>query len=116
MARQRITAPRPVVNPFSAARNRASDRPVRWRLGGRGSGVQAALFLRRLLPPPATGARVLAGAHRARARGAADRWETTVVQGVVGDVVALDMVPDLFLGPVGERIDFHYLELRVALD
>src|SRR5262245_33242207 len=79
-------------------------------------GVQAALLLFGTLPPPATGAKVLAGADGARAGGAADRGKALVVQRVVWHVVPADVVPHLRFGPVGQRIDLEERERLVELD
>ena len=55
--------------------------------------MQAAFLARTLaLPPPAAGARILAGLHRSRARLASDRGITAVVQRVVEE---LDMIPQV---------------------
>ena len=58
-----------------------------------------------VFPPPAAGAEVLAQADGAGAGRAADAGEKLVVQRVVGDVVELDVVPDVAPGPVGQRVD-----------
>src|SRR5581483_4112161 len=69
--------------------------------------VHPALFRRAGLPPPATGTRIFAVRNRARAGSASDGFEALVVKLVVGDVVAADIVPDLFVGPIGERRKLH---------
>src|SRR5207247_2420808 len=62
-------------------------------------------FLRRVrLPPPAAGARRLVGCDRARAGRAADRLVALVVERVVRNLALAHVVPDLFLGPLGERV------------
>src|SRR5205814_481537 len=69
--------------------------------------VDAALLGRARLPPPA--ARPARGARldRARAGCAADRRVAAVVQRVVRHVALADVVPDLVLGPLGERVQLH---------
>src|SRR5438552_2156601 len=89
------------------------------RLGG---DVQAALALRCLFPPPASGALVLAGARRTGARLAADRNEAAVVQLVVRHVLFADMAPDVGERPAGQRVALQQGragvagEVRVGLD
>src|SRR5258707_8398965 len=77
--------------------------------------VQAALLRLGLLPPPAAGADVFAGLHRARARRAADRAVTLVVEPVVGNAVLAEVMPDLGLAPGGERVEFLDAVRRVEL-
>src|SRR5207244_2877852 len=68
--------------------------------------VQPALLAGALLfPPPAAGALVLAGLHRARARIATDRRIAAIVQRVVGNIVLVQVVPHVFRAPVGERAE-----------
>src|SRR6476646_15356 len=69
--------------------------------------VDAALLRRVRLPPPATCAQVLAGLRRPRARRAADRREALRIQRVDRQLVVADVVPDLVLRPLGERIQLH---------
>src|SRR5918996_3764846 len=65
------------------------------------------------VPGPATRARILAGPGLSGAVGAADRGVALVVEGVVGDVVLLDVLPDLLLGPVRERVELPEAEALV---
>src|SRR5581483_1860767 len=67
--------------------------------------VDSALLRRVHLPPPAAVARSLARRQCARARGAADRGVAAVVERVVGDVALAHVLPDLLLGPLGERVE-----------
>src|SRR5215211_2786260 len=57
-------------------------------------------------PCPATGTLFLVRSRRPRARYAADRAVARVVEGVVRNVVRHDVVPDVCLAPVCERLDF----------
>ena len=57
--------------------------------------VQAALFLGFIFPPPAAFALVLAGKNRPSAGFAADGDEAAVMQGIVGNVILANIVPDL---------------------
>src|SRR5688572_14854685 len=78
--------------------------------------VQPALLARAVaLPPPAARARILAGAHRARAGLAADRSIAAVVQCVVGDLVGTKVLPHVGFAPFGERADFPQAPRRVVL-
>src|SRR3954454_7116242 len=76
--------------------------------------VDAALLRRIRLPPPASGAQVLAGLRGPRARRAADRGVALVVERVVGQVVLAHVVPHLVLGPLGERVELHYRTVVVV--
>src|SRR5262245_36405478 len=58
------------------------------------------------LPPPAAGARVLAGGDGPRAGRAADRAVALLVQRMEGHLALAEVVPNLFLAPVGERVKF----------
>src|SRR5262245_5062635 len=69
--------------------------------------VDAALLGRVLLPPPPAVAALLARCERPGAGGTADRRVAAVVERVVGDVALADVVPDLVLGPLGERVELH---------
>ncbi|KKM74839.1 hypothetical protein LCGC14_1396260, partial [marine sediment metagenome] len=66
----------------------------------RASGVQAALLVLRVLPPPASGADVIAGLDGAGAGSAADAGEAAVMEEVVGDVTGADVFPNLLIGPL----------------
>ena len=68
-----------------------------------GCDVQAALLGRIPLPPPPSRPLVLAGAGGPGAGGAADRGVAAGVEGVAGEVVGADVVPDVLIGPARER-------------
>src|SRR5215210_1160923 len=78
--------------------------------------VQAALFGVGMFPPPATGPLVLARLHGARAGTAADAGIAAIVQRVVRHVVRSDVLPDVVVGPVGERVNLHEGVGSVPLD
>ena len=65
---------------------------------------------------PAAGAVVFSRIHRAGARPAADAGVALIVQGIVGDVVVGDELPDHLLRPVRERTDLHQAELFIPAD
>src|SRR5438445_8580211 len=65
---------------------------------------------------PAAGAVGLVGADRPGAGPAADARIAPIVKGIVRHVVVENELPDVALGPVGERIDLDQLELMVPLD
>ena len=67
--------------------------------------VQPALLAVLVLPPPASGADVLAGRDGARAGLAADRREAAGMQRVDGDVVGGDVGVEPLERPVGQRVD-----------
>lgn len=80
------------------------------------SAVQAALFVLRILPPPATGSGVFAFGDSPGTWGAADGGVPLRVQPVHRKAVLLRVVPDLRFGPVGQGIDLdesavHYIDL-----
>ena len=76
--------------------------------------VQAAFFFDQA--GPAAGALVVAGGNGARAGPAADAGITLIMQGIVGDVVIGDQLPDFLLRPVGQGTDFHQTEFLVPAD
>src|SRR5712691_3354171 len=59
------------------------------------------------LPPPASVARRLARRDRPGARRAADRRVAALVERVRRHAVLARVVPDLVLGPLGERVELH---------
>src|SRR5881397_4339897 len=76
--------------------------------------VQPALGLGE--PGPAPGPGILAGLHRAGAVGAAYARIVLVVERVVGDLVQLDVRPDVLGLPPGERVELDQPELGVPFD
>ena len=71
--------------------------------------VQAALFLGLIFPPPAAFALVLAWKNRPGAGFAADGDEAAIMQGIVGNVILANIVPDLLGTPVSQRIELDQL-------
>ena len=71
--------------------------------------VQAAFRLG--LARPATRPFVFSRRHGPRARPAADRRITLIVQRVIRHVVGHDKRPDVALRPAQERVDLHQVEL-----
>ena len=65
---------------------------------------------------PATGARVLPGFDRVCARPAADAGITVIVQGVIRQVIYLNVFPDLFACPRRQRIEFCHLVGVIPFD
>src|SRR5918994_4263295 len=76
--------------------------------------VQSALGL--LEPGPAARPGVLADGRLPGAVGAADRRVALVVQRVVGDVVLVDVGPDLLLRPIGEWVQLPEPEAPVPAE
>src|SRR5580658_4669270 len=68
--------------------------------------VQAAFFFTVVFPPPSSGPEVLAGMDGAGAGGAADAHESLIVQGVIRNIVFVDIGPDSSGIPVQERVVF----------
>src|SRR5438445_7237529 len=80
------------------------DSPLGSAVGG---GVNAALLVGVLLPPPAAGALLFACFNRARARIAADTGVAARVEGMARDIVQANVFVHLAGGPVGQRADLH---------
>src|SRR5205823_4826482 len=72
--------------------------------------VESALGLLGARPAP------VPAAARQRARRAADRRVTAVVQRVVGEVALVDAPPEVLLGPVDERVELPDPAPGVELD
>src|SRR5882724_9292789 len=68
--------------------------------------MQAALARLAALPPPAARTLVIAGLHGAGAGCAADAGETLVMQRVVRQSLAANVLPNFFFGPLEQRTDF----------
>src|SRR5579864_4512608 len=75
--------------------------------------VQTAFLFLDVFPPPAAGARVLAGDHGPRAGRAADGAVTLVVERVVRHVEEADVAPDVLFAPLGQRIEFRHAVAKV---
>ena len=73
--------------------------------------MQAALKLGQ--PDPAAGAQIVAGLDRLRAGPAADAGVVLLVQIVVGDVVLVDIVPDVGFAPVDQGRNLHHAVLFI---
>jgi hypothetical protein len=67
--------------------------------------VDAALFGGIDFPPPTPCPIVLAWLNGTGARGATDAGVTLVVKRVVRDAILADVIPNLFLRPIRQRID-----------
>src|SRR3954452_16004442 len=65
---------------------------------------------------PAAVAQVAARPDRLRAVGAADRRIAAIVERVVREVVLTDVVPDVALGPIGERVQLPEVEALVPAE
>src|SRR4051794_31978685 len=76
-----------------------------------GASVDPALGLR--AADPAAVARGAPGPDRLGAVGAADRWVAAIVKRVVRDPAIADVVPDVALGPVRERV--HLPEVKALV-
>jgi len=75
--------------------------------------VQAAFFFGGVFPPPAAGAKILAGADGPGAWRTADADKALVVQRIVGNVVLPYVVPDLLERPVEQRVKLDQLVRRI---
>ena len=87
------------------------------------AGMQAALARIAAFPPPAARAFVFARLHRARAGRATDARKAAVMQGVVGQPLLADVLPDLVFRPFEQRahlvqavfaVPFHGRRQRAA--
>src|SRR5277367_1064692 len=81
-------------SPRQAVEGRSARRP--------GCGVQPALLLAFVFPPPASGAFRLVGADRSRAGGAADRGETLRVQRIARHCVSVGKAQQCLAVPIVE--------------
>src|SRR4051812_27459974 len=68
-------------------------------------GMQTAFFVTLILPPPATGAFILVRLDRAGAGGTANTGITPIMEGVIRQIVGLDVVPDIGSLPIHQRAD-----------
>lgn len=78
--------------------------------------MQSTLFFRSVFPPPAPGAKILAGLYGAGAGRAADTDKTLVVQGVIRNIVFADEGAGLFESPVEKGVEFGELVGVVPLE
>src|SRR3569833_2147852 len=77
--------------------------------------VQSALLAFRILPPPAAGANVLPAGGRAGAGCAAEAGIELVVQLVVGHAEVADVIPNVVVAPLDQRIEFLQAVASVPL-
>src|SRR5436190_5127211 len=59
---------------------------------------------------------VFARLNGARAMSASDTGIVAVVERIAGDIIFDHVIPDHLPRPVGERTDFHQIELRVPIN
>lgn len=78
--------------------------------------MEATFFFGSILPPPAARAEILAGLDGAGARGAADADETSVMQGVIWNIVVAHEVAHMLESPVEKRVKFEKLMRRVPFE
>ena len=67
-------------------------------------GMKPAFAVLGILPPPPTCSQIFAGLDSAGAACAADAGETPVVQGIVGNTVRANEVPNVSLRPICYRV------------
>ena len=70
--------------------------------------MQAALFGIGIFPPPAAGADIFAGLNGAGAGLAADGRKALVMKRIIGHLMAVNVIPYGFFGPVCQRIEFGH--------
>ena len=75
--------------------------------------MQSTLFGLGIFPPPSPRATVFPGLDRPGARCAADARIALIVQPIVREVVLPHIVPNLTLGPIGQRIDLDDIAVIV---
>src|SRR4051794_1370966 len=98
----------PAATVASGMRALAEDRvELVLEAAGLDGAVHAALLRGVSLPPPAPGPHGLALGDGLRAGRAADRGVALLVERVGGDLVLAEVVPDLVLLPLGERVQLH---------
>src|SRR3954470_4335011 len=76
--------------------------------------MQTALLGLGVFPPPPARSQVLSDRRRAGARSAPDAAVSLVLQRVVGHCVFTDVLPDFGFAPIGQRVEFPQLILRVV--
>src|SRR5690242_19972947 len=76
--------------------------------------MQAALLRLGVFPPPAASSQIFSDCRRARARCTPDAAVSLVLQRVVGHCVFTDVLPDFGFAPIGQRVEFPQLILRVV--
>src|SRR5882757_4030059 len=76
--------------------------------------VQSAFLFREARPAPC--ARIFPRLHLSRAVRAADTRIILLMQWVIGHVVFADVFPDVFPGPVRDRIHFYQAEFFIPFD
>src|SRR5260370_18802977 len=102
----------------SDARRRNLEVP--WALNGPPSACRicgdrkAAFLFVAVFPPPAAGALRLAGAHRAGARGAADRQKSFLVQRIDRDLVGRGQFFQSLAGPIAQRVELEKIALSIG--
>src|SRR6266542_7111118 len=75
--------------------------------------VQSTLLRLGIFPPPSPGATVFRGLDRPGARCAADARIALIVQPIVRQIISPHIVPNLTLGPIGQRIDLDDIAVIV---
>src|ERR1700756_3062818 len=75
--------------------------------------MKTAFFFRLVFPPPSAGPEIFAFADGPCAWGAANTWETLVVQGIVRYVMLFDVILYFVQCPVIKRVKFHQAILLV---
>ena len=78
--------------------------------------MQSAFLFGGILPPPAPGAKILAGLDGAGAGCAADADETFVVEGVDGDMVGAGVVAHFVKRPIKQGVEFDELAFGVPFE
>src|SRR5207245_4598959 len=106
-AARRARAAAPVLRPLCLHPRELLMEVLRGRLV-----MEAAFLVFRRLPPPAPRAIVLTRLDRSRARRASDRGVSLVVERRIRHVVRTDVIPDLILGPDGDRVQLENVDVR----
>jgi len=65
---------------------------------------------------PASRAQILSRLDCSGAMRASDAWVTAIMEWVIGNVVLVDVVPDLLMGPVSDRVELHQAKLLIPFD
>src|SRR6266511_2916204 len=73
--------------------------------------MDAALLGYVAFPPPTTRSEILPLLRRPRAGGTADAGIAPLVQPVGGHVVGVDIVPELFRGPITQSVELRQLTM-----
>ena len=78
--------------------------------------METAFFFTIVFPPPSSRTEILTGPHRPGTGRTADAHKSFIMQGIVGDIVLIDIIPDYCGIPMQQRVVFDHLVDAVPFD